>query len=300
MGTYWQVDLFGLPGWADHLLQAGIERELERLVAQMSHWRADSDLQRFGRAAAGEWVWLPPELMEVLKAAAQVCRDSEGAFDPAVAAAVDAWGFGPSQLELREAPTQAPVTRGVAGIELDLLNGCARQPGGVLLDLSAIGKGYAVDRIAQILRERGAWTFLVEIGGEFFGQGLKPNGHPWWIAVEEPPGSTNGDGLRIGLSGLSLATSGDYRRFAVLDGVRYSHTIDPATGAPVRHGVASVTVVHELCMLADAYSTAIYVMGAEAGLQWAERKGIAVALRDRTESGHETRYSSQFRRLLEA
>ncbi len=298
MGTTWQVDLFGLEGRSDPSIQAGIEGELERLVLQMSHWRGDSELSRFSRAAAGEWVCLSREFLDVLEAAVEVCRLSGGAFDPAVAPVVDAWGFGPSQATPRTAPPHAPLAGSVGQIEIDRERGCARQPGGVHLDLSAIAKGYGADHLARFLSELGAASFLVEIGGEFRGEGLKPDAQPWWIDLETPPGQTPQRQIRMALSGLAVATSGDYRHFSMLDGQRFSHTIDPATGAPVRHAIASVTVIHQHCHLADAFSTAIFVLGPRAGLEFATRHSVAAAISERSGEELKTTLSPAFESLL--
>lgn len=299
MGTSWQVDLFGLSAWADPLVQAGLERELERLVAQMSHWRADSDVTRFSHAAAGAWVRLPVEVLEVLAAAQQVCRISGGAFDPAVGPAVDAWGFGPAQATPRIAPAPMRLAASVAEIEIDAQSRSARQPGNVRLDLSAIAKGYAVDRLAGLLSEWGAASFLVEVGGEFRASGLKPDAQPWWIDLETPPGLMAVRRIRVALSGQSIATSGDYRHFSIVDGRRRSHTIDPATANPVAHNLASVTVICPLCHMADALSTAIFVLGPERGLAFATEQQIAAVLSTRSGDALSTVVSPAFEQLLE-
>jgi thiamine biosynthesis lipoprotein len=145
----------------------------------------------------------------------------------------------------------------------------------VSFDLSSIAKGYAVDRLVRLLDVPDVSSCLVEIGGELRARGVKPNGEPWWVAVEIPPDLIDGPEVLIALCNLSVASSGDYRRYFDHGGRRYSHTIDPRTGSPVRHAIASVTVVHPECMLADACSTALAVMGPEAGLAFADRTGLA-------------------------
>jgi thiamine biosynthesis lipoprotein len=153
------------------------------------------------------------------------------------------------------------------------------QPGGIRLDLSSIAKGFGVDQIARYLRRAGFANFLAEVGGELSGEGVKPDGSPWFVELEHPP-LAGGDLARdaqtlIALHGLSIATSGDYRRSAVWDGRVYSHTIDPRTAMPVEHSLASVTVVAESCMIADALATALMVLGPVTTQEFAERHGIA-------------------------
>lgn len=285
MGTTWCVDGF-VCGDAEEM-QGAIEAELEKLVRQMSHWREDSDLSRFNRAAAGEWVALPEEFFEVLQCALHVARKSGGAFDPALGAVVEAWGFGPLGR-----PGPLPKERASwEAIALRVKTREARQPGGAALDLSAIAKGYAVDCVARLLERRGVGSFLVEIGGELRGRGIKDNRQPWWVGVE-------GLEVVVALHEISIATSGDYRRFFERDGVRYSHTMDPRTGAPVPNGVASVSVIHESTMAADAYSTALAVLGVEAGLQLADRLRLAAVFLVREDAGLRMRYSRAFGGML--
>jgi thiamine biosynthesis lipoprotein len=296
MGTVWQVDLLATPVYADETLRDLIEGELESLVAQMSHWRADSDLSRFNQAAAGEWVSLPDDLFHVLATGLAIREQTNGAFDPAIGAAVDSWGFGPTGAVLAPPPASP---RRVAIIEIDSARKRALQPGGARLDLSAIGKGFAVDRIAELLDRPGVSSYLVEIGGELKGCGIKPDAQPWWVAIERPPdfGDDAFDGLAVGLCGWSIASTGDYRRYFEHAGQRYTHTIDPRTGSPARGAVASVTVLHPQCMLADAYSTALAVMGPDEGLAFADRHRLAAFFLMRDGTGNRT--SAAFRAMLE-
>ena len=173
------------------------------------------------------------------------------------------------------------------------------QPGGVQLDLSAVAKGYGVDRLAFYLKSQGVQHYLVEVGGELRGAGLKPDGQPWWVVLEQVPGADGAeaaDELVLALHGLSVATSGDYRRYFERDGRRYSHTIDPRNGVPIANDLASVTVVHPQCMAADAWSTALTVLGAEQGLRLAERLGLAARFVARSGAEH---LSTHLRNMLD-
>ncbi|HUD91600.1 FAD:protein FMN transferase [Sphingobium sp.] len=274
MGTSWSAQIVAPPeGCA-----AAIEAVLARIIEQMSNWEPDSAISRFNRAPVGEWMPLPTELLTVLRAGLDMARLSGGAFDPAIGRLVDRWGFGPAATAPAPYAIAAPWTR------IEVERGHARRLADVTLDFSGIAKGFAVDAVAEELRALGVANFLVEIGGELRGDGIKPDIQPWWVDVEAPPGLTVPT-LRVALGNLAIATSGDYRRFRMKDGARLSHSIDPAAGAPIAEGVASVTVLHDSAMLADAWATAITVMGPEHGMALATRHALAARLVLRTEAG---------------
>lgn len=267
MGTRWSARIVDPPGDAE----TAIDAALARIIAQMSNWESDSDINRFNRSAPGTWMPLPADIRTVLRAGLKMAQLSDGAFDPAIGRIVDAWGFGADTGKLSGRPIDAPWR----AIEVD--GDRARRLGDVTLDLSGIAKGFAVDAAAQALAENGAANFLIEIGGELRGQGIKPDMQPWWVDVEAPPG-LDVPILRVALCGLSIATSGDYRRFHMQGNRRLSHSIDPATGAPIANDIAAVTVLHESAMMADAWATAITVMGHERGMALATRHGLPVRL----------------------
>ena len=264
MGTSWSAQIVDPPvGCVD-----AISAVLARVIAAMSNWEAASDISRFNGMAVGQWTILPPDMMVVLRAGLDMARLSGGAFDPAIGHIVGRWGFGPaSDAPDIDAPWTAIETNG------DL----ARRLADVALDLSGIAKGFAVDAVAAELRGLGVASFLIEIGGELRGDGVKPDIQPWWVDVEAPPGLSV-PVLRVALSGLSVATSGDYRRYRMDGGRRLSHSIDPARRAPIIPDVASVTVLHDSAMMADAWATAITVMGHERGMALATRHGLAARL----------------------
>ncbi|MEI9851314.1 MAG: FAD:protein FMN transferase [Sphingomonas sp.] len=275
MGTRWSARIVDAPPDAAR----GIGRVLDRIVAQMSHWEPGSDIGRFNRAPPGRWQPLPDEFALVLAAALDVAEASGGAFDPAMGALADLWGFGPPGPR-DGLPSPGEVAAAFAGsgrahIEHDPSRRRARRLAPAALDFSGIAKGYAVDAVAEYLRALGLADFLVEIGGEYRGEGIKPDGQPWWVDLEPVPGSAPA-GIRVALHGLSVATSGDYRRHFTAGGRRYAHTLDPRTGAPLANGVASVTVLHAQCMRADAWATALTVLGPEDGPATAEREGLAM------------------------
>ncbi|BBE35154.1 FAD:protein FMN transferase [Sphingosinicella microcystinivorans] len=277
MGTRWSVRLVVTAPRKIADVGAGVQGALDGVVAEMSTWEAASDISRFNRAAVGAWQAMPPGFLTVLSTALRIAGESGGAFDPTVGAIVDAWGFGAAGPVASVPDTETTETLCRAGgwgrVECDTLLQRARRTGTLALDFSGIAKGFGADRVAAWLKSQGFRHFLVEVGGELVGEGVKPDGQPWWVDIEMPPGAALPP-LRLALHGLSAATSGDYRRWFEADGQRFAHTIDPRSGRPAE-GVASVTVLHPECMCADAYATAIAVLGAEEGLRFANRLGLA-------------------------
>lgn len=279
MGTRWSVRVVVPAAGRLAGLGAGIQTVLNDVVAEMSNWEAQSDISRFNRAPPGVWQALPPNFLKVLAAGLRVAVETDGAYDPTIGALVDLWGFGPGggqgTVPDPEAIRSPLAAAGWRHVECDTLLQRARRLTPLALDFSGIAKGFGADRVAAWLQAQGLQHFLVEVGGELVGAGLKPDGQPWWVDIETPPDASIPP-LRVGLHGLAVATSGDYRRWFEADGRRFAHSIDPRTGSPVSNGVASVTVLHTECMLADAYATAITVMGPEAGLVFAAARGLAV------------------------
>ncbi len=277
MGTTWSIRLAAPEAFDRAAIEQGIAARLGAILAQMSHWRADSLLGRFNRAPGGTWMALPPDFALVLETGFAVAERCGGAFDPAIGALVDAWGFGPEPA--REPPddaalAQARARSGHARLAYDRDTRRLRQPGGVRLDFSGIAKGFAVDALAQLLREQGCRHALVEIGGELVGMGLRPDGDPWWVELETP--APDIAPLRVALHQLAVATSGDY--------VRGRHTIDPRSGRPVAHAMA-VSVIHPSAMWADAWATALSVEPPPAMQALATREGLAARALVRTEAG---------------
>ena len=313
MGTSWSVRLLesAMPGRAGSAdLQQGLQQQLDLVVAQMSHWSDASDLGRFNRAEPGSWHSLPAAFCEVLGFAMHVSQASGGAYDPCAGALVNLWGFGPRK-RYDEPGFLAPKDDTVAlllsqrqsrRLELDLPAHRALQPGGLQLDLSAVAKGYGVDRLARYLDSQGIHHYLIEVGGELRGAGSKPDGQPWWVMLEQVDGADTTQHpaeMLLALHGLSVATSGDYRRFFEDGTVRFSHTIDPRSGMPIANQLASVTVVHAECMAADAWSTALTVLGLDAGMALAEEQGLAARFLQRDGHGYHETLSSHMLAMLD-
>jgi len=291
MGTSWSVKLIRPAGAALPTIEAGIRQQLELVVAQMSTW-ADSDLSRYNQAAANTWHMMPAHFMTVLDCALDIARRSDGAYDPSVGPLVNLWGFGPDPQRTQRPDDEAIAHQrqrcGWQRVRIDRARKAVLQPGALYLDFSAIAKGYGVDLLAAYLRSVGIAIFFVEVGGELYGQGVKADGQPWWVGMKYPPALSD---LQeqvqsiVALHGVALATSGDYRRYFVSDKRRYSHTIDPRTAQPVAHALASVAVVHADCMTADAWATALMVLGEQDGLALASHTGLAALFVSRTEDG---------------
>ncbi|BBK40033.1 FAD:protein FMN transferase [Allostella vacuolata] len=278
MGTGWQVRFVAGADTHPGVVRQAVEAVFARVIAEASGWEPCSALCRFNRADAGTVQPLPVGLFSVLRYAVELARDSDGACDPTVGPLVDLWGFGPAGPR-SDPPDAAAIATARARVGwqrllLDPDRRAALQPGGLALDLSGIAKGWAVDLASEALSAIGVASHLVEVGGELRGTGTKPDGQPWWVLLEQPPGGTGPETL-VALHGLSIATSGDYRRFFEADGRRFAHTIDPRTGWPVADAPLAVSVLHPSCMVADALATALTVLGPEAGMDHARRHGIA-------------------------
>jgi thiamine biosynthesis lipoprotein len=292
MGTTWSARIVAAPDG----IAASIQAELNRVVAEMSHWDPASALSRFNRSEPGRWQPLPVGFARVLAAALEVAEKSDGAFDPAMGALVDLWGFGPPGPRTG-IPNDEEIAAAVSGREhIEQDDRRARRTAPAALDFSSIAKGHGVDRVAEMLRSMELPDFLIEVGGELRGEGIKPDGQPWWIDLEPVPGSRLLP-LRAALHGLSVATSGDYRRSFAHQGRDYGHTLDPRTGRPLENHVASVSVLHPSCMLADAWATALSVLGPE-GMVLAEREGLAAHMVVREGAGFTEHLSPALREML--
>jgi thiamine biosynthesis lipoprotein len=282
MGTTYEIKVVApsLPEPRRGNLDRRLASELEAINQKMSHYLPSSEVSEFNRFEGTSPFPLTPETTEVLAHALEVSALAGGAFDVTVAPLVNAWGFGPGPPPPAppSAETIAPL-RAQVGYERLVLDTRTRtvrkQVPSLTLDLSAIAKGYAVDRVAKVLQDEGFRDFMVEVGGEVRTSGDNEEGEPWRIAIERPLTETRAVQRVIALSGKSLATSGDYRNYLEWDDRRFAHIIDPRTGRPVEHRLASVSVVDLLCVRADSWATALMVLGPEEGHRVAVGQGLA-------------------------
>lgn len=293
IGTHWSAQIVAPPPGAEAVIRATIAAQ----VMALSQWEPASALSMFNRSIIGEWRMADPYLAAVVDGGLAIGRASDGALDIAGGALSDLWGFGPSGRRTTPpgdaAIVIASARSGGAAIERD--GDRIRRVADVALDLSGIGKGYIVDRVADALAALGAVDFLVEIGGEFAGRGIRPDAQPWWVELENPPGVALPP-LRVALHGVAVATSGDYRRFVAHEGRRLGHSIDPRTGRPVDNGIVSASVIAADCMTADGWATALTVLGPERGIAAATRKKLAARI---VTSDGEERLSPAMREMLD-
>jgi thiamine biosynthesis lipoprotein len=291
MGTSWSVKVAAVP-------PVNEQRELSELIAariedieqSMSTYRTDSELSRFNTYAGDDWYAVSAELCQVVDTALTISRRTRGAFDVTVGPLVELWGFGPGEPVVAP-PDPMQIQAAMRGVGYEKLAVDCGRPAlrksvaGLHVDLSGIAKGYAVDAVAALLDARDIGDYLVEIGGDLRARGRNGFGEAWSIGIESPDRSARRVQRIIHLPDLAMASSGDYRNYFEHDGVYYSHTIDPGTGMPVQHALAEVSVVSATAMEADAWATAMLVLGTAAGRRLADELDLAVLYQERGPDG---------------
>ena len=274
MGTRWSALFFASRGGDPEPVRAALQAAVDEVDAQMSTWKAESDLMRLNAASPGTWVKVPARLIEVLRLGLELGRASGGAFDVGMGDAVTAWGFGPETAAPDRIRSAMSARRVPAHEALEIREGRVRKTCPLALDLNGIAKGYGVDRLAETLVSRGIDSGLVGIDGEMRALGLRPDGEPWIVAVEAPDPARRAPSSIVALEDAAVATSGDYRHWVEVRGCRLSHTMDPRRGAPILASPASVTVVARSCAEADAWATALMVLGPDRGATLARKRGL--------------------------
>ena len=282
--------------WADEVLNA--------VNQSMSTYIPDSELSRLNALDSADPVKVSAPLYDVLALSQHISELTAGAFDITVMPLVDLWGFGPKPNQF-QLPSDEQITATLARIgytKIGLAHGQVSKPQGVSMDLSAVAKGYGADQVAKRLLEKGYGDVMVEVGGELVLRGNSPRGGPWVIGVENPQynvlSSKSSPAKTVALNNAAMATSGDYRNYYELHGKRYSHTVDPVTGRPITHSTASVTIIADSCAKADALATAMSVMGADKGLELAQRHNIAALFIVKSGAEFETKTSPAFEQYL--
>lgn len=305
MGSGWSVRVVAEPGLDALALKALIEARFQDLDQQLSGYRPGTGLSLLNAAKAGEWVALPPDLGIVLREGFALHRQTAGAFDMTVRPLVLLWGFGAA--EPRQSPPAdseiAEVLRQIGSDKFEFSPDAQkiRRLGVATLDVDAIAPGHAADEIARLLDDAGMRNHLVEVGGELRASGRRPDGHGWRVGIERPVMARGDVAQVIEVSDAGVATSGDYRDYFEVAGVRYSHTLNPRTGRPVGHALASVTVIAPTTLAADGYATALTVMGPEQGMRFADEHGLAVFMILRDAAGNlSERYNARFAPYLGA
>ena len=296
MGTRYHVTVTGADApQARARVQRTIDDVLQEVDRHLSTYRDDSEISLINRDQTGGWQEVSPVLYAVVQEAVEVSELTHGAFDLTVAPLLELWAFGvTSSANASNEPFDPPgaaqiafARRGVGPGKLELRKlpraAIRKQVPATRLTVDGIAPGYAVDRIASELRAVGFDDFIVEIGGEVRAHGQRPEGGPWRIAIEAPLSLGRAPLLGLRLRDAAVSTSGDYRDERVdRAGQRYSHTIDPRTGRPVQGVLTSVTVVDPSAARADAYATALMVMGTAAGLEWAKQLRVPALFVERT------------------
>jgi thiamine biosynthesis lipoprotein len=289
MGTRYVVKIHAPPSTLPEDWRLRVDQELREVNDQMSTYLKSSEISRFNSSTSTDWFEVSPETAMVVAKALEVHRQSEGALDVTVMPLVNAWSFGPGK-RTQSPPSEetlAEILRRVGSQHLS-----ARQDPPAIrkaipdlsIDLSAIAKGHGVDRVVELLHGLGAKDLFVEIGGEVRAKGDK-GGEPWMVGLQQPDAKGDAVAKAIPLRDIAIATSGDYRNYFEHEGQRYSHTINPTDGRPVRHAAASVSILAGDCMTADAWATAINVLGPEEGVRVAKGVGLDVLLMVRRDDG---------------
>ncbi len=307
MGTTYMVKVIAMKSKNSAVLKQNLQKQIDSLLykidkIQMSTYSPESELSRFNQYAKTDWFAVSAELAAVIAESHKIYRQTGGAFDITVGPLVNLWGFGPTE-QKSAIPSSAEITAqkklvGQNNISVNFNPPAVRKTmPAAYCDLSAVAKGYAVDAAAEFLAAAGYENYLVEIGGEIRAGGSKANGKVWRIGVATP---VNKGGIQkvVRVSNTGMATSGDYLNYFEKDGIRYSHTIDPQTGRPITHKLASVTVIDPSCMAADGYATAIDVMGPEKGFDFALKMNLPVFMIIRSENGFIEKMTPQFKKVF--
>ena len=291
-------------GQGDTLLQRAVKEELMQVNNELSAYESLSELNQFNKTYDANWIDISENLGKVFKEAYQIYTLTKGNFDPSVGKFVDLWGMGNNKTLRTPTAEEIEEAKKVVGFNKIIFSKNYRQAKkstpDISLNLSAMAKGYAVDRIAALLEKSGYTDFVIEIGGAVYARGKRaPKAKGWNIGIAKPDNDkipTNA--YVISLKDMAVATSGDYRNYFYIDGKRYSHTIDPKTGYPVEHNLISITVFAKTAIYADALTTGMMTMGESKALEFANVNKIAAVLFVRTEDGYQTLVSQEAQKYI--
>lgn len=307
MGTSYRVVIVSRDGGHDQqALREVVEDVLAQVNATFSNWDPQSEVSRINADRTGDAIALSADMIELFGQAQIVHSRTAGKFDVTLGPLIELWGFGapgpgadvPSNEAIGNALTRVGQQRQLL---IDPAAGTLqkRHPETTIY-LAAIAKGTGIDKVSQTLIDLGFDNFMVEIGGDLYAIGDGTAGQGWRIGIEEPDVDMRKVDRIVAVSDRGMATSGDYRNYFEENGIRYSHIIDADTGRPVVHSTASVTVLAENAALADAWATALLVLGSEQGLAIAEDEQLAAFFIDRSDNGFERAESSAFAALVGA
>lgn len=299
MGTSFSVSVVAGSEFDKEQLQSRIHDALDDVDSRMSTYRSNSELAKFNQSRSTDWIPVSTELCVAVDNSLAISELTGGAFDITVGPLVNLWGFGPGR-SITEPPSDDAIAHAISSTGRNKLQADCEKPAirkdlaDLAVDLSGYAKGLAADEIAALLDQSGVSDYLVEIGGDLRAHGRNASNEKWRVAIEKPNGAGGAAEKIIRVSNLAVATSGDYRNFFEFEGERYSHTIDPGTGRPVTHELASVTVLGGIAAEADAMATALLVLGPKDGLAFAEREGIAAYFLVRDGNNIHAQVSTQF------
>ena len=304
MGTSYSIKIVKQPKLSNsQSLQKQINSLLSDINQQMSTYLPESEISQFNNSRNTQWFSISPRTFAVVSEALRISKLSQGAFDITLGGLVELWGFGRKE-QKKIVPNEKILEQllnnvGYYKVELRSSTTAIRKTDSLsVIDLSGIAKGYAVDRVVEFLEGEGIENFLVEVGGEIKTRGLKNKSKPWRVAIESPISDQRSVYKVVAMTNMAMATSGDYRNFFEIDGKRYSHTLDPKTGRPIKNELASVTVLHNSCMTADALATALMVLGPKIGFDLAQKHQIAALFISRKNGKFEEKMTPQFSNLL--
>jgi FAD:protein FMN transferase len=304
MGTTYSIKVAGFPEVLDReQIKMEIDALLERINRSMSTYIPESEISRFNRLDSISWFSVSAIMIKVLTESIRVSTLTNGAFDVTIAPLVNLWGFGvknqTSMVPSDEKINSLKKKTGYRKIKVraaEKLIG-KRHPD-LTIDLSAIAKGFAVDQVGDLLENRGLTNYLVEIGGEIRTSGFKGSKKRWIVGIERPTAGERIIQQVIAIGDYSMATSGDYRNYFEKNGKRFSHLIDPQSGKPINHKLASVSVIHRSCMTADAYATAFMVLGPAKAYQVALDEKLAAYFLVRGKTGFDMKMTPAFKSFL--
>ena len=304
MGTTFSVQLINnKSNFNKKKLEENINDVLVDVNNNMSTWDSDSEISKINKMPTGQWIHVSPDTLFINALANSVSKKTSGAFDITTGRLIQLWGFGTNEdksfVPDEQSIKQAILNAGYNKLLIDNKKSAVYKKSPFNIDLSAIAKGYAVDKIAEYLNKNKYSVYLVEVGGEIRVKGKKGDAQKWKIAIETPSSQVREVHNIIKITDHAIATSGDYRNYYEIDGKRYSHTIDPFTGKPITHNLASVTVISDTAAYADAVATALMVMGAEKGYKYCENNGISAYFIYKQGGKFKVYVTSQFKKYLQ-
>lgn len=279
-------------------MESRIATTLTTLDKELSTYRPDSELSAFNASSSTEWFAVSVDLLKVVDASLDIGRQTSGAFDITVGPLVDLWGFGPHSTH-QAVPDLAQIARTLQRVGYNKLHTRDNPPAlrkdipDLQIDVNAIAPGYAIDLLASLVESQGFKNYLIDLGGESYARGEKPNGEPWRVGIEDPSPAARTVRQVVALDGEAISTAGDYREYFESNGKHYSHIIDPKTGSPVIHNVASVTVIASTAMSANGWDTALMAMG-PGGLELARQNHIPAAFIFRNDNGFSLERTAEF------